>query len=407
MPPRKSLLGVAGQRGESGVAADGGISAMTVVTLRAKLKENGLSTSGNKAQLVDRLRGALPSQRDLASSGGTLEAQNVSAQVPEDGLTLLLAMGFSREAAVHALAVAGGDAATAAEALAESTLCEPPRKRRRQASPLNLASFSSSSVDSVDSSRRMGTARSGRYRRPPVGIDDRIDRALSQRLYLLERRDDASTAESPSADFMVLGSTGNVYKVQINGCPCCDCPDFVRRQSPCKHVLFVWLRVLRLDPEDPRIWQKRLRPVDIADVLQCRRATTSGSGVHAPKDVKKRYDQVMGIGSVELGVPSQSNRLRKALDEDECPICYEAMDENEESGGLVTFCSCCGSNLHKDCMARWQKASKKGDCPFCREPFRAPCNHVAPGSALPVAPKSLARESMGYLNLLGEDDEDF
>merc|ERR1712194_348237 len=147
-----------------------------------------------------------------------------------------------------------------------------------------------------------------------------------------------------------------------------------------------------------------------------------GRGVRAPKDVKKRYEQVMGGASQEASAsqeaeaepPEESGRSRKPLDDDDCPICYEAMSEQEENRGLVTFCSCCGSNLHKDCMERWQKASKKSECPFCRQPYRRPSAQVSPGSAIPVAAKPAPRVlsrcgsgSTGYLNLLsGADDDD-
>merc|ERR1712151_692915 len=98
---------------------------------------------------------------------------------------------------------------------------------------------------------------------------------------------------------MVLGSTGNVYEVEIGPSPCCDCPDFLRRQSPCKHVLFVYLRVLRLDSDDPRIWQKRLRAPDLADILQNRQVQRLEAGVAAPRAVKRRYDEVLGVSTAE------------------------------------------------------------------------------------------------------------
>merc|ERR1711920_252854 len=109
----------------------------------------------------------------------------------------------------------------------------------------------------------------------------------------------------------------------------------------------------------------------------------------------------------------ESGRLRKQLDEDDCPICYEEVNADEEARGLVTFCSCCGKNFHKDCMSRWQKASKKSECPFCREKYTAPVSHVAPGFAVVLAPKAVARtltrkssDSLGYMNLLDDGGDD-
>ena len=50
---------------------------------------------------------------------------------------------------------------------------------------------------------------------------------------------------------------GNVYRVSIGMHPSCSCPDF-RKGNVCKHVLFVMVRVIRLAPDDPLIWQKAL-----------------------------------------------------------------------------------------------------------------------------------------------------
>ena len=39
--------------------------------------------------------------------------------------------------------------------------------------------------------------------------------------------------------------------------PYCSCPDFAKG-NVCKHILFVMVRVIRLAPDDPLIWQKAL-----------------------------------------------------------------------------------------------------------------------------------------------------
>lgn len=94
----------------------------------------------------------------------------------------------------------------------------------------------------------------------------RRERALQQRLYLLERRS--------ASDFTVLGSTGNAYAVSLEPLPRCSCPDFRfhGRSKRCKHILFVlcvcWVhhqaRRLRTPPHGPsrrtssrRSWRHR------------------------------------------------------------------------------------------------------------------------------------------------------
>ena len=59
-----------------------------------------------------------------------------------------------------------------------------------------------------------------------------------------------------------LGIPGvQVYSVRLADAPSCDCPDFARRQQACKHVLFVYLRVLHAEQDDKRISKPR-NPLD-------------------------------------------------------------------------------------------------------------------------------------------------
>merc|ERR1712070_671690 len=93
-------------------------------------------------------------------------------------------------------------------------------------------------------------------KQPSFGLTMRIERALQQRLYLLNM--ERHPGPGPGATFAVLGSTGNVYTVEFGQCPQCNCPDFLNGRGLCKHVLFIWLRVLRCSEDDPRIWQTAL-----------------------------------------------------------------------------------------------------------------------------------------------------
>jgi SWIM zinc finger len=84
-----------------------------------------------------------------------------------------------------------------------------------------------------------------RYRdRPPQSVLIKRDRVLSQRMFLIERS--GRTDNALEEDFSVLGSTGNVYVVKIARVPTCTCPDFEKHQVACKHVLFVFLKVLKV-----------------------------------------------------------------------------------------------------------------------------------------------------------------
>ena len=51
--------------------------------------------------------------------------------------------------------------------------------------------------------------------RVPASLATRLGRALSQRMYLIEREDRTDESGRISGSFTVLGSTGNVYTVVI------------------------------------------------------------------------------------------------------------------------------------------------------------------------------------------------
>ena len=101
--------------------------------------------------------------------------------------------------------------------------------------------------------------------RPSFKVSRRIERATHQQLSLLhlERHPDG-----PGATFEVLGSTRNCYTVELGHQPTCSCPDFLKGQNVCKHVLFVWIRVLQCRKTDPRIWQRALLTAELDACLQ-------------------------------------------------------------------------------------------------------------------------------------------
>ena len=79
-------------------------------------------------------------------------------------------------------------------------------------------------------------------RRISVKYTDRLYRALGQRMYLIDQTE-KSTTNDLRREYTVLGSTGNVYKVEIGKIVSCNCPD---QQLPCKHIIFVMLRCMHL-----------------------------------------------------------------------------------------------------------------------------------------------------------------
>ncbi|CAK0879657.1 unnamed protein product, partial [Prorocentrum cordatum] len=151
----------------------------------------------------------------------------------------------------------------------------------------------------------------------------------------------------------------------------CSCLDFAKGGGVCKHLLFVALRVLKLDRDDHRVWQTSLVPSELAPLLarldRDPAADASAASVAADASVLRGYLQVCGEGAAVA---------RRPLPAD-CPICFEEMQAETPAAAAagareaqVEFCGTCGHNVHADCRGRWAAASPSGDaCPLCRSPW--------------------------------------
>ncbi|EPS40812.1 hypothetical protein H072_5339 [Dactylellina haptotyla CBS 200.50] len=172
----------------------------------------------------------------------------------------------------------------------------------------------------------------------PQAVEQRLDRVRTQRIFCLGRERDE---ENLTEDFKIAGSTGNVYTVVLANIPTCNCPDG-KKNGTCKHILFVMSKVLRARYD--LTYQMALLNSEI-------------------KEIFAKSPILVG------GDTTCEKRKRKPLDQDECPVCYEAFDPADTS---ILFCTAqCGSNIHKDCFRQWA-ASKGGGrvtCVMCRTPW--------------------------------------
>ncbi len=202
----------------------------------------------------------------------------------------------------------------------------------------------------------------------PAHIQSRIDRALSQRLYLIDR-----TTTLANHVFRILGSTSNLYTVTIGRTVHCDCPDpnFV-----CKHIVFVLCRVLNVPTTSPIITQTKFSVVQLYNLLD--RTTNDQSDIQ----VCRRVADAVTHGQLSDEEPLQT--IRKPIDMDsDCPICFESLavassnlqavassnlqaDISSENGDLVWCQTTCGNNIHKDCFERWANQHTPVTCPLCR-----------------------------------------
>lgn len=166
------------------------------------------------------------------------------------------------------------------------------------------------------------------YRPISIQTQKRIERALHQRLFLVQRTRESADLEV----YKVLGFTGNCYTVTISDLVGCDCPDAAISKNVCKHQLFVMLKVLRVPPNNPVIWQVALLKSELRHIFTC-----------APPDPRTEPRTLEG----------------------DCPICYTQLQD-----GATTHCLECRNAIHKDCFATWNRMcatwSRNTTCIYCR-----------------------------------------
>ncbi|CCM05137.1 uncharacterized protein FIBRA_07345 [Fibroporia radiculosa] len=242
----------------------------------------------------------------------------------------------------------------------------------------------------------------------PKNILERLDRVISQRFYMVDRKRESNELRE---EFSVLGSTGNVYSVIIDKRPSCNCPD-ATKGNHCKHILFVFLKgahpisqMLLIDEPIPHVvlqvtqasgywYQKALLTSELDDIFQhAPRAPNDVTNAH----VREAYARATGkaIASSSKLSKDQAQKKRIPGPDDDCPICYENMHKVAEN--TLVFCDSCRNSLHKDCFQQWAVAARqKGQivsCVFCRAKW------AEVGSAVARATADGAHSSEGYLNL--------
>ena len=196
---------------------------------------------------------------------------------------------------------------------------------------------------------------------------NRINRALQQNLRLLHRA---------GAEFFVLGATGNVYTVTLSTTPACTCPD---PAVPCKHILFVLLRVLGLSLDETCVWGQTLRPCQVARLV----GTPTYPDVLAGARARERFHQLWSARPANKPADDrQKASSRRPLDGAACPVCLEEMapaPASESSSGTtasqaILTCRTCRNAVHAECFARWERrfSGRAATCVVCRSQWRQP-----------------------------------
>ncbi|KAL0477728.1 RING finger and U-box domain-containing protein [Acrasis kona] len=198
--------------------------------------------------------------------------------------------------------------------------------------------------------------RKGRTLSMTQNVRDRLERAKGQRMFMVSRQ----MKDPREMTFAILGSVGNIYTVIINKTPHCTCPDN-EKGNLCKHIIFVYLKVLRVNEGNRIVCQKHLLDSELDEIIQNAPKDPSESCI-ASLAVRNRYKQLEDGELVE-----GDEGKRYPLDKEDCPICYEPMTDKEE----IVWCKhSCGNNMHKTCFDMWAKSKQSNGepvtCVFCR-----------------------------------------
>lgn len=213
--------------------------------------------------------------------------------------------------------------------------------------------------------------------KPSQAVLDRYTRSLRHRLFLIERNnpvhngDGDGDGEMISETFAVMGANGNVYTCKISTQSECNCPDFIKRNGngPCKHLLFIFTRVLKLKEEDPIWWQSKLLPDEVSRILkEAPRNNNATDDVLANEGVRSMYRVLQ---QRDKNNQQEKDSSRRPIEGD-CPICFENLKAADPTrpDDVTTFCESCGHNFHKSCVQNWVRARSQGQsqasCPLCR-----------------------------------------
>ncbi|XXQ31508.1 SWIM-type domain-containing protein [Plasmodiophora brassicae] len=205
----------------------------------------------------------------------------------------------------------------------------------------------------------------------PAGNAGRRRRAVTDRLYLVGRRDtDADLAEG-SLTFIVLGTTGNVYYPTLSRIPnktACTCIDQRCRKGLCKHLLFILIRVLKVRSDHPVVARgdARISASELESIYAESRGTSCEA--MAPSAVCNAFVAITGNDLSDNTGAELADVERRPLEQgDECPICFEAIAEDDE----LDFCrASCRRSVHVECFTRWAaQRRQRGEpvsCVYCR-----------------------------------------
>ncbi|KAK0305643.1 hypothetical protein LTR01_006790 [Friedmanniomyces endolithicus] len=183
---------------------------------------------------------------------------------------------------------------------------EKPKKRAKKSPNLDDKAKSKKSREQPEDEEK----RLRRWRKhAPTSYLEIRSRALTQRMFCLDRQRDTSNPSHPTETISLAGTTGNVYTIVIDKVPSCDCPH-ARKGNQCKHIAYVLSRVLRAPAR-----------------LEYQLALTSS-------ELREVFARAPPLPSETAEKGEEKDGRRKAV-EGECPIC--CVDFEPESEEAVVY----------------------------------------------------------------------
>ena len=186
----------------------------------------------------------------------------------------------------------------------------------------------------------------------------RLDRALTQRIYMMHEH--CRECNDHEFRFRVMGATGMPYDVVVDGDGgdvYCSCPDHTTRGNFCKHLIFMFIRVLQFSSDE--VYNQYFSHGVY---------TTTPQTVTACQEFFRRKER-----AIEMLDPEQEDvgvAQKPIDDEDDCPICYENFSETADE--TVLWCrAACGKSVHENCFMKWTQARRQDvTCVYCLSIWR-------------------------------------
>jgi E3 ubiquitin-protein ligase ZSWIM2 len=211
-------------------------------------------------------------------------------------------------------------------------------------------------------------------------MDGLLSSASSSSVYILQHNGPLSftvgAAEEAASHRVVIG--------EVHSCSCRRAEQQRLQQHlqqrPCKHVLFVLLKVFRVPPTSPLLLNRGLTDPQLDEVVMGR----------APRRGRTRRGPAATRPASATTAPTcaAATARRSVGSGDDCPICMESLAD--ESRGRLDWCSDadgCGNSVHRRCLQVWAKHHRRSaaaaaaaaapdaapdaplPCPWCRAPW--------------------------------------